>query len=167
VDLTAGVLSVRRSRVWLAGGFVDNAPKTLRGERTVTLDTVTVERLKAMRAVHAAERLALGVGLTGGDVLAANEDGTALRPEHLTTEWRRLCARASEAEQAADRPAVPYLGLHAARHAQVKTLRAAGLPDGVIAARLGHDENVMRATYGVPHAAEQAAAAEVMARLLG
>ena len=52
VDLTGGVLNVRRSRVWLAGGFVDNAPKTLRGERTVTLDTVTVERVKAMRAVR-------------------------------------------------------------------------------------------------------------------
>jgi hypothetical protein len=50
---------------------------------------------------------------------------------------------------------------------QVKILRAAGMPDGVIAVRMGHDENVMRATYGVPHAAEQAAAAEVMARLLG
>lgn len=62
---------------------------------------------------------------------------------------------------------MPYLGLHAARHSQVKTLRAAGLPEGVIAARLGHDESVMRNVYGVPHASEQQAAAEVMARLLG
>ena len=35
----------------------------------------------------------------------------------------------------AERPPVPYLGLHAARHAQVKTLRAPGIPDGVIARR--------------------------------
>ncbi len=62
---------------------------------------------------------------------------------------------------------VPALGFHAARHAQVKTLRAAGLPDGVIAARLGHNETVMRDTYGIPHDAEQQAAAKVMARLLG
>lgn len=44
---------------------------------------------------------------------------------------------------------------------------AAGLPDRVIAARLGHDKTVMRDTYGVPHDSEQMAAAEVMARLLG
>jgi integrase len=49
----------------------------------------------------------------------------------------------------------------------VKTLRAAGLPDGVIAARLGHNEMVMRDTYGVPHDSDQQAAAEVMGRLLG
>ncbi|MFZ0325071.1 MAG: hypothetical protein WAN48_13205 [Actinomycetes bacterium] len=101
-------------------------------------------------------RLAVGVGLRRDDVLAAHEDGSPIRPEYLTAEWRRLCQRAG----------VPYLGLHAARHAQVKTLRAAGLPDGVIAARLGHNETVMRDTYGVPHGSEQQAAAEVMARLL-
>ena len=103
-----------------------------------------------MRVAHATERLRLGVGLTSEDVLAANEDGTPLRPEHLTTEWERLCTRASEVEVKAERPPVPYLGLHAARHAQVKTLWALGIPDAVIAARLGHDENVMRVTYGVP-----------------
>lgn len=167
VDLTAGLLIVSRSRVWLAGGPVDNPPKTKRGERSVALDTVTVERLRAMRATHAEERLVLGVGLSADDVLAANEDGTALRPETLAAEWRALCERASKAEQEAERDPVPDLGLHAARHAQVKMLRAAGLPDGVIAVRLGHDENVMRAVYGVPQAAEQDKAAEVMARLLG
>ena len=53
----------------------------------MALDTITVERLKTMRIAHATEQLRLGVGLTSEDVLAANEDGTPLRPEHLTTEW--------------------------------------------------------------------------------
>jgi integrase len=157
VDLDAGTLTVARSRVWLSGGFTDGEPKTARGRRTVALDPVTISRLRAMRKTHAVERLAVGVGLTDDDVLAATDDGSPMRPETLTTEWKRLCKRAK----------VTYLGLHAARHGHVKMLRAAGLPDGVIAARLGHDESVMRTVYGVPHASEQAQAAEVMGRLLG
>lgn len=91
-------------------------------------------------------------------MLAAVEDRSPIRPEYLATCWQRLCKKAD----------VPDLGLHAARHGQVKLLRAAGLPDGVIASRLGHNETVMRDVYGTPHASEQAAAAtEVMGRLLG
>ena len=57
------------------------------------------------------------------------------------------------------------LGFHAPRHGQVKTLKVAGLPDGVIAARLGHNETVVHDTCGVPHDSEQQTPAEVMARL--
>ena len=60
---------------------------------------------------------------------------------------------------------VATTALIASQSPRWRYLRAAGLPDGVFAARLGHDENVMRTVYGVPQAAEQAAA--VMARLLG
>lgn len=136
VDLDGGTVTVSRSRVWAAGAFTDNATKTERGQRVVALDSVTGERLRAMRKAHAVERLAGGVGLGPDDLLAAHEDGSPIRPEYLTAEWRRLCQRAG----------VPYLGLHATRHAQVRTLRAAGLPDGVITARLGHNETVMRDT---------------------
>jgi hypothetical protein len=60
---------------------------------------------------------------------------------------------------------VPYLGLHAARHGAVKLLRAAGISDGVIARRMGHDENVMRVVYGAPRTVEQDPAAAVMDRV--
>jgi integrase len=96
----------------------------------------------------------VGVGLADDDVLAAHEDGTPIRPEHLAREWTRLCQRAG----------VPDLGTHAARHAHVGILLAAGLPDR-IAARLGHTEQVMRDTNGVPFVTEQDTAAEVMAAL--
>ena len=97
----------------------------------------------------------VGVGLADNDVLAAHEDGTPIRPEHLAREWTRLCQRAG----------VPDLGMHAARHAHVGILRAAGVPDRIFAARLGHTEQVMHDTYGVPFVTEQDTAAEVMAAL--
>jgi integrase len=123
----------------------------------VTLDPVSVERLRAMRAVHAAERLRLGVGLDSGDVLACHEDGTPLRPEALMRAWRVLCKRAE----------VESLGLHSARHSAVKVLREAGLPDAVIAQRLGHSDAVMASVYGAPFSHQQDAAAAVLGRLLG
>ena len=85
---------------------MDNAPKTDRGARRVAFDPVTVERSKSMRKAHAVERLAIGVGLTDDDVLAAHQDGTPMRPEYLAREWRALCGRAE----------VPALGFHAAHH---------------------------------------------------
>lgn len=132
------------------------------------LDAVTVERLRSMCVAHDEDRLRFEVGRSsGGDVLAEKEDGSPLRPEHLTTEWRRLCERASAVEVEAGRDPVPYLGLHAARHGAVKLLRAAGISDGVIARRMGHDENVMRVVYVAPHTVEQDPAAAVMDRLVG
>ena len=71
VDLEAGALTVSGGRVWIGGGYNDDDPKTSRGARTVALDTVTVERLRAMRKAHAVERLAVGVGLGPDDVLAS------------------------------------------------------------------------------------------------
>ena len=85
------------------------------------------------------------------------EDGSALRPETLAAEWKALCVKAEVAD----------LGFHAARHGHVQLLRKEGVPDGVIARRLGHDENVMRVVYGKPPTDEQQAATEVMARLFG
>jgi integrase len=85
------------------------------------------------------------------------EDGSALRPEHLRKLWAGLCRKAG----------VPDLGLHAARHGQVRMLRQAGLPDYLIAARLGHLETVMRDVYGLPNDGEGARAADVMDRILG
>lgn len=79
-----------------------------------------------MRISHAEESLAIGVGLGHDDVLAAHEDGHPTRPEYLRAEWRRLCLRA-EVPQMSD------LTMCSGRHAQVTLLRAAGLPDGVVA----------------------------------
>lgn len=57
--------------------------------------------------------------------------------------------------------------MHAARHGQVGILRAAGVPDRIIAQRLGHTETVMADVYGVPFVSEQDRAAEAMTAVYG
>ena len=108
-----------------------------------------------MRVQHAAERLRLGVGLADDDALAVHESGEPLRPEALMRSWRALCERAG----------VQCLGIHAARHSAVRVLREAGIPDSVIAQRLGHSEAVMRETYGLPLTRQQDHAAAVLGAL--
>lgn len=72
-------------------------------------------------------------------------------------EWWRLCQWAG----------VPDLGPDAARHGHINILRAAGVPDRIIAQRLGRSEVVMGSIYGPPFVNEQEQATEVMAELFG
>jgi hypothetical protein len=50
-----------------------------------------------------------------------------------------------------------------ARHSSETAMRAAGVPDDLVAAWHGHDENVMRRTYSHPDAVRLASAGQALA----
>ena len=70
-----------------------------------------------------------------------DEGGNPLRPEWYSDEWMRLCHSAGIRRR---------VKLHEARHYSVVAMRAAGLPDRLVAAWHGHDEVIMRRTYDHP-----------------
>ncbi len=92
--------------------------------------------LQAWRTALAGE---LGVQAVAGDrFMFVDEGGTEIRPEWYSDEWGRLCAKAGIARR---------VKLHEARHSSVVVMRAAGMPDRLVAAWHGHDEVIMRRTY--------------------
>jgi integrase len=149
VDFGASTIAVRRGRVLVDAHTVDEGdPKTRSSARVLELSTEYMDALKAMRAEHVRH---LGIAHMRDGYLAVNEFGQPVRPELYSDRWRRLCERAG----------VRALTLHEERHSSVSLLRAKGVPDQVIAAFHGHDEQTMRRTYShlQPGDLRQAAAA--------
>jgi integrase len=94
LDLTRGrasfvqtVMAVKHELV------VGNAPKTMAGERTVSLDTDTVVVLKSWKAHQAAERLRLGGGYRDHDLVFPKVNGEPLHPERVSREFDRRVQR--------------------------------------------------------------------------
>lgn len=139
VDLDAGTVSVRRSRVTVGKHEHVDKSKTERGTRTLPLPDDLLAAVRAWRAKIAGD---LGVQVVGADrFVFVDEGGTPVRPEWYSDEWMRLCHAAGIARR---------VRLHEARHYSVVTMRAAGLPDRLVAAWHGHDEVTMRRTYDHP-----------------
>lgn len=105
-------------------------PKTRAGARTVGLGSQTVAALRRLRADQAERRLAFGAAHHADeDLIVCKADGAPLRPDHVSSEFRRLAQRAGL-------PAEVHL--HTLRHSAASFLAAAGVPASDIAAQLGH-----------------------------
>lgn len=156
VDLVEGTLSISKGVV--ADGKGRRSPetptKTRKGTRTLPLPPDVLTALRGLREDQAAEH---GFEQVRTGWLAVDELGVPLRPERWSDMWRALCRAAG----------VEAVTLHVARHSSVTAMRAAGVPDHVVAKWHGHDENVMRGTYTHPEGDALAAAGQALAGVLG
>ncbi len=136
LDLDAGTVSICRSRVQVGKSEYVGRSKTERGTRKLPLPADLRDGLRAWRRNLATE---LGVQAVASECFVfVDSGGTPIRPEWYSDEWVRLCHSAGIRRR---------VKLHEARHYSVVTMRAAGLPDRLVAAWHGHDEVVMRRTY--------------------
>jgi integrase len=136
VDLDAGTLHIRRSRVQVGKEEHIGGTKTARGTRSLPLSGDVLEALRSWRATLARD---LGLQVVAAEkFLFVDVGGTPIRPEWYSDEWMRLCHLAGIRRR---------VKLHEARHYSVVAMREAGLPDRLVAAWHGHDEVVMRRTY--------------------
>ncbi|HEY6590788.1 MAG TPA: tyrosine-type recombinase/integrase [Actinomycetota bacterium] len=130
LDLDAGTFTIGRSLRRGEAGLRYKAPKTRAGQRTVGLGPSTVAALRRLRADQAERRLAFGAAYHADeDLVVCQVDGAPLRPDHVSSEFRRLA-------EAAGLP--PEVHLHTLRHSAASFLAAAGVPASDIAAPLGH-----------------------------
>jgi integrase len=151
VDLDAGRLAVRQTRVDVGYEVVVSEPKTARSRRQVALDGGTGAVLRSWRATQAAERLAWGPGWEDNGLVFTREDGTPVHPQTLTRTFDELVRRSG----------LPRIRFHGCRHTWATCALAAGVPLWDVSDALGHSSIAITSDiyrHAIPGRAEQAAA---------
>ena len=135
LDLDAGSLRVAQQRVAVGWEVITGAPKTKRSARTISLDSTSVEALRAHKARQAAERLAAGAAWVDSGLVFVTPTGEGLHPAVATKIFPRLTAAAG----------LPTIKLHALRHTAASMALSAGVPLKVVSEQLGHSSVMLTA----------------------
>ncbi len=152
VQLDRRYVRVNRAAVELGGRIHVGPPKTRSGVRTVPLDGLTIEVLRAHRLRQEAERQAWGNAYREEGLVFTQENGAMLRPEGVSRRFRNATRRAD----------LPLIRFHDLRHTSASIALAAGVAMKVVSERLGHSTIGITAdlyTHVVPAVARDAAEA--------
>ena len=147
VDLAARRVHVRRAQV---DGELDST-KSEDSDRIVVIDQETADVLRAWRKVQLAERMAWAGAWSDTGRVFTREDGTALRPAHVSERFDTLVARLG----------LPPVTLHGLRHGSATMALAAGVPIKAISEMLGHATSAFTMDVYAEVAEELAEAAAV------
>ena len=149
LDLAHARLSVEQQLVPTKGGASFGPPKSTRSRRTVALDPVTVDMLRAHHETQLLERDFAGPAYVDRDLVFADPLGGSIHPQRLT-EWF------SEHRKAAG---VTTGSLHTLRHTAATLALTSGVPVHIVAARLGDAPTEILKTYAhlLPQSDELAA----------
>lgn len=128
IDLTNATIRIAQQITPVAGKATVDSPKTRRGSRVVPIDPDTLTRLRDHLATQRRERRAWATTFDVYGLVFTREDGTALRPEHVTKHFQSL----------ARRHGLPVIRLHDLRHTNATLALQAGIEVKVISERLGH-----------------------------
>ena len=158
VDIEAGTLQVRETRVSVAYEVHEGGPKTQAGRRPMPLFPETVAALKAWKAQQAAERLQWGPAWTDTGHVFTRESG---EPWHPATVSKRF----TKAVEGAD---VPRIRLHDLRHGFATYHLAAGTQVKHLQKLMGHARiGVTMDVYVHPEYEDLAAAQDNLASVMG
>jgi integrase len=129
VDLEAGTVSIRSTRIRYGTTIDTSTPKTARGNRTINVGPGVGALLRTWRKEQTADRLMMGAGWQNADDLVVTlADGSSPNPEAFSNLFHKLSKRAGL------RP----IRLHDLRHSYATAALAAGVPVKVVSQRLGH-----------------------------
>jgi len=150
IDVDAGVVHVRRSLKWLAGGshVVDERLKTSRSRRSLDAPPQLVKALRQHHARQSEEKLESGpLWSNPDDLVFVTTASTPISPSNLRRSFDRLCLRAGLAEEVESVSRSGKKGKRIEsewspnhlRHSAASIMSAAGVPIETIADQLGHD----------------------------
>ncbi len=128
VDMEAGSVTIRRAWIPVNGVAQFSEPKSRRSRRTIALDPITVEALKAHVARQADEQTCWVEGLATAGLVFTRPDGRPLVPWVVSKAFR-------EQAKAAMLPPIP---LHGLRHTYATLALASGVNPRIVSGRLGH-----------------------------
>jgi len=128
LDLDAGRLAVRRSRVSVGYRVHEGEPKTRAGRRTISIDQRVAAVLVSHRRHQLEERLAWGEAWTNTGYVFTAENGEPIHPERITVVFHEFIDEAS----------LPRIRFHDLRHTSATLALAAGIHPKVVSERLGH-----------------------------
>ena len=155
LDLDAKRLSVRQALVSIAYDVEISDVKTGTGRRTIDLDPVTVDVLKAWRIQRAEENG--GIEPRGEELVFVKPDGSWVHPQSFSQVLDRKVAKLD----------VPTISLHDLRHTHATLLLKAGVHVKIVSERLGHANVAFTMNvYQQVLPGMQAAAAETFSLLL-
>jgi integrase len=157
VDLDAGYLRITQQVILIGWETEVGKPKTDGGERTVSLDTGSVQVLRRWRERQNAERAATHGAWQHTGLVFAREDGNQLHPEHVADTFQRIYQEAG----------LPPIRLHDLRHTAASLALQAGVPMKVVSEQLGHSSlGITADTYTSVLPAVAQAAAEAVAGIV-
>ena len=121
-------LTIRRAWVPVNGVGQMSEPKTRRGRRTIALDPVTLQALKAHAARQADEQSGWQEGSAGAGLVFTRLDGRPLVPWVVSKAFRDHGRKAL----------LPPIPLHGLRHSYATLALSSGVNPRIVSARLGH-----------------------------
>ena len=157
LDMEGGRLTIRRAWVPVNGVGQMSEPKTRRGRRTIALDPVTLDALRAHAARQADEQSHGDAAWNDSGFVFTGTDGQPLQPWAVSKAFR-------DHAKAAMLPPIP---LHGLRHSYATLALASGVNPRIVSARLGHSTVALTLdvySHVLPQADQEAA--ERIAELL-
>jgi len=143
-------LQVRQTVLSIEYKLTFGGPKTLRGQRRISLDPETIRVLTTHRAAQRHEKRLLGAGYHDHDLVFAREDGTPVHPDYFSQTFDRTVKRLK----------LPKIRLHDLRHTHATLGLGAGIHIKVISDRLGHATTAFTMdiyTHAIPTLKDEAA----------
>ncbi len=129
VDLDAGTVAIRSTRIRFGTTITTSTPKTARGNRTIAIGPVTVNALRGWKRQQNADRLLAGASWADcSGLVVTNVDGSPPNPEAFSNLFVELAVRAG----------LPVIRLHDLRHSYATAALASGVPVKVVSQRVGH-----------------------------
>ena len=128
VDMEEGSVTIRRAWIPVNGSAQFSEPKSRRSRRTIAMDPVTLEALKAHAADQADEQRGWRDELAERDLVFTRLDGRPLVPWMVSKAFH-------EHARAAMLPQIP---LHGLRHSYATLALSSGVNPRIVSARLGH-----------------------------
>ena len=151
IDLTNGLMNVRRSIEQVRGTVRVKTPKTEKSHRRVTLPKSTVTELQRHSFLQKKEKLRLGPLYSNDGWVFSSANGTIWNPDTFTGVFRRLL-RDSKLDS---------IRFHDLRHTHATQLLKDGVFIKVVSERLGHSSvQITLDTYAhvLPNMQDEAAA---------
>jgi integrase len=148
IDLAAGTLTVRSTRVAVGADVVEGPPKTRRSRRVLPLDRLSEHALYVHRKAQTAASSKRG--RLPSEYVFTNDLGKPLSPGRVSRRFTELVTAAG----------LPRIRFHDMRHTSATLGLAGGESLKEVSARLGHSSIVVTAdTYLTPpdHLARQSA----------
>lgn len=162
VDFERGEVTIRGSASVIGGDWVEGSTKGGYA-RVVSIDSGTVDILKALRARQNEERLVAGQAWSGEDHVFTRGLGQPVHPDTVSQLMPRLVKAHNKDVRESDQ--LPPARLHDLRHVHATTLLLAGVPVHVVAERLGHaDPSITLRVYAHVIRQRTAAVADIFAR---
>jgi len=128
LDLDNGRAAVVQQLTTVNNQLVFVPPKTAKGRRSLALDRYTVDVLREHRKRQLEQRMALGSGWPGHDLVFTRPDGEPVHPDSFTR-WFVQRARAA---------GLPVIRVHDLRHGWATLALEAGVHPKVVSEQLGH-----------------------------